>query len=261
MLARRRQQLLDTHVVGYSDHFGPRDHHLADHAVREFHGAPDDQPFAFLQHALLRRDGDQHLELLFAVHVELVSGTDADPTQDRVRASVHEGDERIHEPVEEVERIGAPERERDRALDRKILRRQLADHDMDVRDHSERQRERDHVQERVGQPVEDRFEQRGDGRLAKPSDRQRAERHAELGCRDVLVEPVQDPRREPRASASLLADLVELCLADTHESFPNRTEPYRFARARATMSTIRLYSLVDIPSPGNSILKSSPRNG
>ena len=114
------------------------------------------------------------------MHVDLVGWTDSDGAKDRIRARVHERDERVHDSIEEVERIGAPKRERERALDRQVLRRELAHDDVHVRDRREGDRERHNVQVRLGQPCEHRRDERRHRGLADPADREGREGHAQL---------------------------------------------------------------------------------
>src|SRR6185369_16302021 len=80
-------------------------------------------------------------------------------------------------------------------LDGEILRRQLAENDVQERDHRERQRERDTVHYR-GRPHAERGEyrtdQRREGRLADPAESEAGERDPELSHREVAVEIAQD---------------------------------------------------------------------
>ena len=143
MLPSRDQDVGDGRVVRDRDNLGPRHHDLTDDAIGELHRAPYDHALALLQDALPRRDSDKHLQLLFAVNVHVVARADPSDPEDRVRASVHEPDERVHHAVEEIERVGAPERESERALDREVLRCQLPHHDVQIGDDPEGQGERE----------------------------------------------------------------------------------------------------------------------
>ena len=149
--ARRRQEVRDRRIVRHGHDLRPRHHDLADDAVGELHGPADDDPLRFLQHAFLRGDGDEHLQLLLAVHAQLVGRTDADPREDRVRAHVHHRDERVHEPVEDVKGVGRPQGKRQRALDGEVLRRELPDHRRDVRHDREGDNEREDLESGVGE--------------------------------------------------------------------------------------------------------------
>ena len=160
--------------------------------------------------------------------VHLIRRANAGDPEDRVRARVHQCDERIHHPVEEVQRVRAPERESERTLYRKVLGGELADDDVQVGDDAERQREGDDLEKRRGQPCEHRREQCRDRRLTDPADSERAKRHAQLGRRYVLIELIDNARREASTGAALLGELVELGFSDPDKRvFGRDEEPVR----------------------------------
>src|SRR6185503_13686951 len=159
--------------------------------------------------------------------VERFVRTDAERADDAVRAPRDEPVERTHEPVEEVKRYRTEQRDPERALDREVLRRELADDDVQVRERDERDREREHVIEglhRVAKPAEERTDERRDGGLADPADREGGERDAKLRRGDVRVELRADRARAFRHDAARLRQLVELRLPDTDERVLGRDE-------------------------------------
>ena len=114
------------------------------------------------------------------MNVDLVRRTDPRDAEDRVRTGVHERYERVHHPVEEVERVGTPEGQGKRTLDRQVFGCELPNNDVQVRDNAERQGEREHLEQGVRQPSKEGSEQRCDRGLADPANGQRAERHTKL---------------------------------------------------------------------------------
>src|SRR5437870_13894771 len=82
----------------------------------------------------------------------LIGRANAGDSEDRVRTRVHECDERIHHPAEEVQRVRAPERESERARHGKAPGGELADDDAPVGDAAERQRAGHDLEKRPGQP-------------------------------------------------------------------------------------------------------------
>jgi hypothetical protein len=154
------------------------------------------------------------------VNVERALRSDPERTDDAVRALGDEPVEGTDDPVEEVERIGAQQSDTERALDGEVLRRQLADDDVQVRDDHERDGEREHVEERlrrVTEPAEEWGDERRDRGLADPADRQRRERDAELRRGNVLVQAVADARGQLRRRAPAPRELVDLRLAHANK--------------------------------------------
>src|SRR5947207_727894 len=139
MLSRGHQDLGHGGIVGDSDDLGPRHHHLADDAVCELHGSSYDHPLALLEDALSGRDGDEHLERLFTVDVDLVRGSDPRDADTRgepgasttllsklIELRLPDTDERVlgrhEEPVRQNEKHGeAKSDERIRVHERAIL--------------------------------------------------------------------------------------------------------------------------------------------
>jgi hypothetical protein len=83
------------------------------------------------------------------VHVEIGRRLHTERAQHRRRAAVHEPDERIREPIRQVERIRRPERDPERTLDREVLGGELAEDDGDIGHEAEGDQEREDVERRL----------------------------------------------------------------------------------------------------------------
>ena len=97
------------------------------------------------------------------------------------------------------------------------LGNELADHDVEVRDHEEGERERD---ERRG----DRLEDVGEDGLAESTDGQARDGHAELHRGDEPRRVGSDPQDEARALVALVAELGDAGAPRSDEAVFGRDE-------------------------------------
>jgi len=118
----------------------------------------------------------------------------AEEPQDAVGGQVDDPDERPAEHHKNLKRPGHQQRRPVRRLQRQRLRNQLAEDDMHEGDEGEREADGDRV---IGpgaptrdQPVEQRRDQAGQGRLAHPAEGDAGQRDAQLRSGDGLVELV-----------------------------------------------------------------------
>ncbi|MNE13964.1 hypothetical protein D3C80_1068200 [compost metagenome] len=136
--------------------------------------------------------------------------------QDGVGAGIEQVDGRVHRPVEQVQRHGGPQRQQLGLADGPGLGRQLADHDVQVRDDEEGDEERDRLDQlgavhaEIGQQW---FQQVGEGGLTHPAQAQRGEGDAQLAGRQVGVELVVNLAQDVATPAVLFGDGLYACSA------------------------------------------------
>ncbi|MNN01026.1 hypothetical protein D3C81_1136330 [compost metagenome] len=129
--------------------------------------------------------------------------------QDGVGAGVEQVDGRVHQPVEQVQRHGGPQRQQLGLADGPGLGRQLADHDVQVGNDEERGEERDPVDDLLrlnADGRQQRFEQLGEGRLADPAEAEGGQGDAELAGGKIGVELVVHLAQDGAAPAVLFGD-------------------------------------------------------
>ena len=148
--------------------------------------------------------------VMFMVRPRLALAGEA---QDGVGAGVEQEDRRVHRPVEQVQRHRRPQRQQLRLADGPGLGRQLADHDVQVGNQEERDREGGAVDDhRVGDTEggEQRLDQVREGRLADPAQAQRGQGDAQLAGRQVGVELAVHGAQDVSAPAMLAGDGLHL---------------------------------------------------
>ena len=94
---------------------------------------------------------------------------------------------------------------------------ELADHDVEVRDHEEGERERDERRR-------DRLEDAGEDGLAESTDGQAGDGHAELHRGDEARRVGRDPQHEARALVALVAELGDAGASRRDEAVLGRDE-------------------------------------
>jgi len=177
-----------------ADHVLTRVGPVHDFQLAHFHGRGE-YAHALVARVLTAAGVQDQLEFFAAVVVFVVRAwlTLAGDAQDSVGAGVEQVDGRVHGPVEQVQRHGGPQRQQLGLADRPRLGRQFADHDVQVRNDEEGDKERhrlDHFSAVHAQVSQQRFEQVGERWFTDPAQAQRGEGDAQLAGRKVGVELV-----------------------------------------------------------------------
>jgi hypothetical protein len=120
------------------------------------------------------------------------TGTQAEESQYKVAEAIEGYDCWPEQEQKQAETSNDPKRRSLAALQRQALPRELAEDDMQSRDDDERDRDGERVRAGGGEPfrqaTQRRFDQVGKRWLSDPAKRQRGDRDAELGRREVGVE-------------------------------------------------------------------------
>ena len=168
------ERLLRRHVDRDSRHVGLRDHHVGDVLVPEDEDLVDQLALALLDLSLLRRAGDEHPQLGLGVHLALgARRLEPEGVEDRVGRLLQQPDRRAEDRDEGAHRGRDPERRPLRVPERRALRHELAEDDVEEAE----DRVGDDDGERSRHPL---VELAGQRRLAEGADTQRGERDAEL---------------------------------------------------------------------------------
>ncbi len=192
------------------DDVGPRDHDLAHLGVREVEDLADHLLLRRLEQPDATRAVHQQPQLLLAVGaLELVGRRNAEQPHQQLRQPVEEPDERPEHDEEHPDGAGHGEGDALGARQRVRLRDDLADHDVQDRDHDEREGHRDRRGDAGRHVTEEILEQPRHRRLADGAESQRADRDAELHRGDEVRRVGDDLAHDACALVALPDQLVE----------------------------------------------------
>jgi hypothetical protein len=136
-----------------------------------------------------------------------------DEPEGRVADRVERRDRPAEDEIEQLERPGDPQGGHLGVLEGDALRSQLAGHDVEARDHEERDPHRDRVRRRRGpapdEPPDRRLEEMREGGLPDPAQGERGHGDPELARGDVGVQVHHHLVGQTRPSVPLARELLQ----------------------------------------------------
>ena len=196
-----RERFLRRHLDRDRDDVGLRDHHVGDVLVPEVEDALDQLALAVLDLALRGRAGEEHPQLGLRMDVALGAGRmEAERVEGPVGRRPQQPDDRAEDDEEAAHRPRDPERRSLRMPERRALRHELAEDDVEEREDPVGEDDR----ERRRHPLVELLRQR---RLAERSDSERGERDAELHRGNEPPRIRRDAQDAARAPVALVLQL------------------------------------------------------
>ena len=214
----RGKAFLGRQVDGQRHDVGPRHHHLRDLLVGEVEDLVEHLLLLLLELAALGGSVEEHLQLGLGESAALLTRRlEPEDAQYGVGRVLEHPDQRPHQDEEPADGPGDEDGGRLRVPQGDSLGNELADHDVQVGDDEERERERD-------DRGRDRFEDVREDGLAESTDGQARDGHAELHRGDEARRVRRDVQDEARAAVALVAELGDAGATRRDEAVLGRHE-------------------------------------
>ena len=129
--------------------------------------------------------------------------------QNGIGTGVEQINGRVHRPIEEVQRHGGPQRQRLGFTNSPGFWRQLADHDVQVRNDKEGGKERhtfDHFRRFDTDGAQQRLQNMSECRFTDPAQAQRRQGDTQLACGQISIELVMNNAQDSAAPAVDVGD-------------------------------------------------------